>query len=286
MAERPALERQHEFDEAAVRLSIARIRNVIERQVLKQRDIVNGAQIDKSRLSRWLSGDASWSSIKADAYRRIMTYLETERILSPELSTLPSDILLEEIAFHGMSRFLDVKGADMEKARRKLVGHYATHRYSYYAAPNILRGHLEVYFNEKTQALQTLDHYFIPADSMGAGTHEIRFVRRGYIWPIKDDLWMMAAEKVERKEIQIIYLNKPLSTTPGGPGETIISIEGVIMDWQGPDFYMTKIFLQKLKNAPAENFAGLVPEKELPDVVASKLHEAFTGPHKYLRAYR
>lgn len=276
----------YEFDEAAVRASIVRIRNVVERGVIKQRDIVQHARIDKSRLSRWLSGETSWSAIKVDGYRRIMTYLENARILSPNLSTIPPNIILEEVAFHGMSRFLDIQASDVEDARKKLVGHYATYRYSYYAAPNILKGHLEIYYNEKTHALQTLDHYLIPSGSIGDDGQEIRFVRRGYIWPIKYDMWMMVAEKVERKEIQIIYLNKPLSTTPGGPGEVIISIEGVLMDWQGPDFYMTKIFLQKLKGPPQENSACLVSERELNEVIASKLHESFTGPHKYLRAYR
>lgn len=294
---------EHPFDQMHVAATIARLQGVIERRAIRQQDLVTAVGIEKTKLSKWLNKKVGWSAIGAEDYRRLLDYVEAHKIFDADDLDLPDHILLKEMAFHGLLRFFDVDMQLLKVARDKLVGHYVSFRYSYYAAPHILKGHFQISYDEETRALKTEDLYRIPKGKLGTDSAEINFRRLGYIWPLKMDMYMVIAEKVDRKDVQIIYLNKPLNAAAvegsrfsgawgsrgsggyGGDG-TVQSIEGVLMDWQGPDFYMTKIFLQKVDERPKEDDICLLTQKEAPPLVLAKLTESFMGPHKSLRAYK
>jgi transcriptional regulator with XRE-family HTH domain len=277
----------HPYDRTRVEYAIDRIQTAVRQKSIRQQEIASALNIEKTKLSRWLNRKVGWAAIGKDTYLRLMDYVEKRNILSRGLYALPEEQQLRNMTFHGMANFFGIDQREISIARKKLVGHYISYRYSYYAAPHILRGYLRISFDEDTQSLRTSDHYRIPQSHLGPDSAEINFRRHGYVWPTKLDMYMVIAEKVEKKDIQVMYLNKSLLNSHQPTREDDIqAIEGVLLDWQGPDFYMTKVFLQKVNKPPPDKMLTLMTDKETPSLVLKKLQEPFMGPHKYLRAYK
>ncbi|MBS0242864.1 MAG: hypothetical protein JSS20_11860 [Proteobacteria bacterium] len=174
----------------------------------------------------------------------------------------------------------------IDQAREALVGHYAGWRYSYFAPPDILQGSLDISYDEHSHALKTSEHFRVPAGAMGDGSKEINFMRVGYIWPTQHNMYVMLSQKVEHRDIQVAYLNKSLLNAITLERGSMHTIEGVVGDWQGPDFYFTKLVLHKLTKPMPDADIGLKTEREVPNAILAKLKERFIGPHNFLRVYK
>ena len=276
----------HSFDSINVRDTLSRLQRALEAREIRQQDIAEGTGIEKSKLSRWLNGKSAWASIGSENYVRIIDFIEDRNLFARPSYVRPEAADLADIAFHGMATFFGVEAARIDEARDNLVGYYVGHRYSYFAPPDILKGALEISYDQKTNALKTLEHYRVPAGALGEESAEINFMRQGYIWPTQLNMYVMISEKIGKKDFQVSYLNKPLLSAMTLDKESMNTIEGVLLDWQGPDFYMTKVFLQKLAKPLPTSEIGLRTDKQVVPSILAKLNDRFLGPHHYLRTYK
>lgn len=274
------------FDHASVRDTIRRLKACIDRRHVRQQEIATAIGIEKSRLSRWLNEHSGWSSIGRDNYARLLDFIAERKLFAGASYDRPEAAGIADIPFHGMVTFLGCDASAIDLARESLVGHYAGWRYSYFAPPDILKGALEILYDADSHALKTIEHFRVPADAMGEGSAEINFKRQGYIWPTQHNMYLMMSEKIGHRDIQVAYLNKSLHSALTLGSNAMHTIEGVVVDWQGPDFYMTKIVLHKLERALPLSEIGLRTEREVPNPVLAKLKERFMGPHHFLRVYR
>ena len=274
------------FDSINVRETLSRLRSAIERRDIRQQEISERSGIEKSKLSRWLNEKTAWASIGSANYLKLLDFIDERNLFARPSYVRPEAADLADIAFHGMATFFGVEPDLIDFARENLVGYYVGYRYSYFAPPDILKGALEITYDQQTHALKTLEHFRVPAGALGAESAEINFIRQGYIWPTKLNMFVMISEKVGRKDFQVCYLNKSLLNAMTLDQELMHTIEGVLLDWQGPDFYMTKVFLQKLTKPLPLAEIGLKTEKEVVPSVLAKLKDRFRGPHYYLRTYK
>ena len=166
------------------------------------------------------------------------------------------------------------------------MGTYLGWRHSYYAPPHILKGKMDIVYEEDSHCLRTYEHFRVPAGVMGEDSGEINFQRIGYIWPTRHNTYVMFSQKPGQKDIQIAFLNKSLVNAKTLDIGSMETIEGVLLDWQWPDFYMTKLFMQKRSKPLPEAEIGLKTKEEVPGPVLIKLQERFRGPNPFLRVYK
>lgn len=274
------------YDDVNVNDTIRRLNACVKQRQIKQQEIAEAANLEKSKLSRWLNGRSSWSSIGEQNYGRILDVVADRNLFSQSGYERPVAAKLQDIAFHGMAMFLGLGAGDIDDARENLVGTYLGWRHSYYAPPDILMGKVDIVYEEDSHCLRTYEHFCVPAGVMGENSNKIDFKRVGYIWPTRHNMYVMISEKVGHRDIQIAFLNKSLvhaKTLDKGAMETV---EGIVLDWQGPDAYLTKLFLQKRSKPLPESEIGLKTEKDVPKPVLAKLQERFQGPHLFLRVYK
>lgn len=274
------------FDQVNVRDTITRLNGCVSRRQVKQQEIAEATEIEKTKLSRWLNERSSWSSIGEDNYGRILDLITDRNLFSRAGYERPETAALKDMAFHAMTVFLGLDAGLIDKAREELVGTYIGWRHSYYAPPDILKGKMDIDYDENNHCLRTLEHYRVPAGAMGENSEHTNFQRIGYIWPTRYNMYLMISEKLDHKDMQIAFLNKSLVNAQTLEKGAMNAVEGVVLDWQGPDFYMTKIFLQKLSKPLPDAEIGLKTEKEVPNPILAKLKERFIGPHHFLRVYK
>lgn len=274
------------FDHVNVRDTIQRLNGCLERGQLRQQEISSATEIEKTKLSRWLNQKSSWSSIGDDNYGRILDLISEKNLFAQAGYERPEAAALKDMAFHGMGMFLGLDASAIDKAREDLVGTYLGWRYSYYAPPDILKGKMDILYEEDSHCLRTFEHFRVPAGVMGEDSEEINFQRIGYIWPTRQNTYVMFSEKVDHQDMQIAFLNKSLVNAKTLEKGSMQTIEGVLFDWQGPDCYMTKLFLQKRTKPLPSAEIGLKTEAEVPKPVVAKLKERFRGPHPFLRVYK
>jgi hypothetical protein len=274
------------FDEINVPETIRRLNVCLDRGQVKQKDMVDATSIEKSKLSRWLSGHSSWSSIQEENYVKILDFIADRRLFVHASYEWPQEAALADMAFHSLARFLGLDAGAIDRAHDNLVGHYLGWRHSYFAPPHILKGAMDIVYDEQTRALRTFEHYRLPAGAMGEKSEEINFKRIGYIWPTRRNMYVMISQKSDHQDLQIAFLNKSFFNAMTLEKGSMHTIEGIVLDWQGPEFYMTKLFLQKLaKPLPAAEIS-LKTKEEVPSPVLLKLQERFKGPNPFLRAYK
>lgn len=274
------------FDPISVRDAILRIRGLIERKQIKQQAIVEAAKIEKSKLSRWLNERSSWSSIGAENYGRILEFLGSEGLFDSGSYARPEEALMHDMAFHSMAMFFGGDQQVVEATRQSLEGHYVGWRYSLFVPPDILKGRVDIRYDETTHALKTYEHFRVPAGLLGSESPEINFKRDGYIWPTAQNMFQMISKKVGYRDIQVAYFNKSLVDISAPGRGKVHTIEGVVTDWQSSEFYMTKFLLQRLAKPLADDEIGVRSEKDVPAAVLAKLKERFRGPHYFLRVYK
>lgn len=274
------------YDHVNVRDTISRLNACLERRQIRQQEIADATDIEKTKLSRWLNEISGWSSIGEDNYGRILDFISDRNLFSHAGYERPEAAALKDIAFHGMAVFFGLEAEGVDAAREDLVGTYIGWRYSYFAPPHILKGKVDIVYDEDSHALKTYEHFRVPAGIMGEDSGEIDFKREGYIWPTRHNMYVMISQKVKHRDIQIVFLNKSLvhaTTLDKGAMETV---EGCVLDWQGPDGYWGKLFLQKRRRPLPDAEIGLKAKEEVPSPILAKLMERFRGPHPFLRVYK
>lgn len=274
------------YEPATVRETISRLRMLLEHRAIAQKEIVDATGIEKTRFSRWINGHTSWSAIGPSDYRKVIDFIAQRSLFVDQIYQTPELPGIEALAFHGMAKFFKVNQSHIESARKRLVGHYDCYRHSYYAAPDLLRGSLEILYDEENHCLKTIELNRIPKGILGADGRDIEFRREGFIWPTHLNMLMVISEKVQGRDIQVMYINRSLMNAISSEDAEIQTAEGVVLDWQGRDFYMTKIFLQKRSLPLPDENIGVLKEKDVPRPILSKLQEPFTGPHDFLKVYK
>ena len=274
------------YEPTAVRETITRLRTLLADRMIAQKQIVDATGIEKTRFSRWINGHTSWRAIGRSDYEKLIDYMDRQNLFA-EIVHKPRDFpSMEALAFHGMANFFKVGDADIARARRKLVGHYEGYRFSYYAAPDILLGSMEISYDAEAHCLKSVEHYRIPEKTLGHDCPEINFRRDGFIWPTRLNMFMMISEKTKGNDIQVMYINKALMNAISSDEGDMSAAEGIVLDWQGQDFYMTKIFLRKRHTPLPVSDIRLLRESEVPGPILSKLKEPFAGPHNFLKVYK
>lgn len=280
------LDTTRSFDPISVQRAIVRLSEGLQRRLVTQSEICKQVRIEKSKFSRWINRKSSWASIGEEKYHALMDFIENSNLfqrvgyVQPRFSNAP------DIPFFGVAELLRIRTDDISMARDKLVGHYASYRYSHFAPPNVVCGALEIQDSSDTHALRTSELVRIPKEILGPGSSELEIRTQGYIWPTRNNMFVVFSEKNGSASFQTIYLNKQLNDSQPNKGVGLHYLEGIIVEWQEADCFVSKIFLQKIKSKLPDENIGILKERDVSEPILARLKERFTGPHNYLRAYK
>jgi hypothetical protein len=252
------------------------IRTLVHSKGQKQDYFAAVAVWDRGDFSRWLNGHEG-ANLSDTRYYKLLHHLGERDWLVPENY---------DQVFSGISKFFEFPAEELLARYADFEGDYVVYRYSLLAPGCILRGKLNIRYDQDLKALKTTEYHRIQAElivriknkdtrAVDADpkwkVDDMEFHRVGYFFARSLDSYIMISKKLresdhEPVELQIVNFENiyPASRKPG-------QLRGFLSDWHGREFYTTRVVAQKLEEPLDDKDVKTLDKEMVPDIVVTHL---------------
>lgn len=205
---------------------------------LRQSEIVAHCKIKAPTLSRWIGETTqSWKRIETATHHRIVEYLHTKSLLPLGPSTANT------IEYRGLASFYGQTDNQLKDLIANGQGHYRVFRWSNAKRGSILRGALEIRYDTALHIMTTNEAYQATIRKL-----PVDWPREGYFFGRGREQFALASRKYNSKEVQLMYLKKPMRRGTDGSRE-MVKFEGVLVDMEGDKVYKTSVIIERVSTA-------------------------------------
>jgi hypothetical protein len=251
------------FNYGPVNIELLRTLILTARESEIQKTYAKAAEWHPTELSKWLTQGSPIPN--HERYLRLLHCLAGQGRIQPEQY---------DLAFEGISNFLQYNIDLLIDRRAEFEGHYAVYRWSMLAPRHILRGSLHIYYDAAIKALRTAEDYRIQAevysepgsanhpDDAPSGGRGFKFPRAGYFFARGDNSYVLISKKPSPSptQIQTIFFDNSSDDNENSEQRTIGMMYGQLSDWHDKRFYVTRVMALKRGDAlKPEDIKALEP---------------------------
>lgn len=179
-------------------------------------------------------------------------------------------------AFEAISNFLEFDIDLLFERRANVEGDYVVYRYSMLAPGHILKGSLNIKYDNLSKALKTQELYRIPTallteeeakpniESLELDGGDFRFPRNGYFFARGENDYILISKKpyVRPVQVQTIYFDDVHGVSQSPERRKLTLMYGRLSDWHGRNFYSTRVVAVRRSEPLNENeITALEPNK-------------------------